>query len=244
MLDCSKNYSYYYNDTEPRTHSDNLLEVAYVGITVFLSILGLCFNACAVTIIIKGSKFGKSIRIQLINMAVADILCSLAAIVSGISDSLEGLPVSYVVQFQKAQQFTMPVLYIASLLSNTVISMERFVAVYFPLKMREYRRRHVITVIVIIWVLSVVVNLQLLLKKDAIVYHPVNIRLACTLKRKPPLSVVRVASYVIVICLPVVIIVTCYTLIGVKLARRTVIGVKRGNRQSSVNTQVRELIDY
>ena len=241
MINQSDNYSYYYyNETEPRTHLNNSLDLVYTVLTFILAIVGLFFNACTITIIIRGDNFGKGIKIQLMNLAVADVLCSLASVTAEISDSVEGLPMLHKLNFCRMLQMLNPIVFLGSLLSNTAISLERFVAVYFPLKMREYRRRHVITVIATVWVLSVLINLQWLLTNDIYVHHYANPEFACISQNYLPPTKLRIASYAGFVCLPVLIIVTCYTLICIKLKRRKVIGEQHRSSHSSVNIQVRK----
>ena len=234
MVNQSENYScyYYYNDTEPRTHCYNLLETAYVASTLSVATLGLFFNVCAITIITKGKRFGKSIKTQLINLTVADMLCSVVSIVSKVFTGLKGLSA---VQFWIALEFLVSFVFLASLLSNTAISLERFVAVYFPLKMREYRRKHVTIVVVTIWTLSAVTNALWFLKGEGTpefkcYYYQYD---------APPTGI-RLVLYGVIVCCPVIIMITCYTLICIKLKRRKVIGERRWRKQSRVNIQVRE----
>ena len=244
MINQSDNYSYYYyNETEPRTHLNNSLDLVYTVLTFILAIVGLFFNACTITIIIRGDNFGKGIKIQLMNLAVADVLCSLASVTAEISDSVEGLPMLHKLNFCRMLQMLNPIVFLGSLLSNTAISLERFVAVYFPLKMKEYRRRHVITVTVAVWILPVLMNLQRLFTSDVYFrdyFSPDEF--ACLSEIYLPPSTVRIALYVGFVCLPVLIIITCYTLICIKLKRRKVIGEQHRSNHSSVNIQVNKTL--
>ena len=231
-------FYYYYEGVEPRTQLTPV-EIIYVVFTILPAVLGLCFNSIAIRIILKKCKFGKGIRMQLMNMAVADILCSIATLVSGIVEGISVLPIPYILEFCGSLVFVNSTLFQASLLSNTAICLERFVAVYFPLKMKEYRRRHVITVIIAIWILSVVTNIQWAVdvKVHADPYY--NPEYACTTLIYLAPTEVQLTSNVVFYCLPVLIIVTFYTLISIKLIRRKGVGERHVQSHSTVNTRVR-----
>ena len=237
MINQSDNYSYYYyNQTEPKMYMRNSLDLVFAVLAIILSILGLFLNACTIAIIIRGDNFGKGIKIQLINLAVADILCSLATVALKASNCLEGFLL--MLQLCRVLELFNPLVFLARLISNTAISLERFVAVYFPLKMREYRRRHVITVIIAIWMISALLKIFWSLTNNVYVHHYANPELPCMSKIYLPPTKGRIASYVGFVCLPVLIIVTCYTLICIKLKRRKVIGEQHRSNYSSVNIQV------
>lgn len=242
MINQSENYSYYYY-SEIVTGADlsMSLDALYNAFIIFLAILGIFFNACTIAIITKGTKFGKGIQIQLINLAVADILCSLVALVTKISDSIEGVPISLILQFCEVLHLLIPLVFQASLLSNTAISLERLVAVYFPLRMREYRQRHVIITTITIWLLAAMTNIYWLLQRSAYDdLHPA-VESKCTLRYHVMPTEIQEALYMIINCLPVTIIVASYTLIGIKLMRRKVIGEQHKSSSSHINKRVRRL---
>ena len=214
------------------------LDVIYILLTILSAVLGLCFNSLTIAIIVKGKNFGKNIKIQLTNMAVADTLCSLATLISGIAEGLSILRVPYILEFCGLLQFVNALLFHGSLMSNTAISLERFVAVYFPLKMREYRRVHVVTVVIAVWLLSFLDLAQWISDIKMFTDPQFNPERVCTAQTYLAPTDAMIASYVTCACFPVFIIVVSYTLICIKLKRRKVIGEEIRCRNSYVNIQV------
>ena len=213
-------------------------DIAYITIYGLAALVGLCLNSLTIAIIVNGIKFGKGIKIQLTNMAVADILCSIATLSSGIVEGLTVLPIPYIWEVCGLMQLVNIVFFQASLLSNTAISLERFVAVYFPLKMREYRRRHVIIITVGIWILSVLINLSYIEEFHFYADPLTNPDKFCISELYLAPSAITLVGYSICYFLPLTVIVTSYTLICIKLRRRKVVGEQQSSKDQLVNIQV------
>ena len=217
------------------------LNIANICIYVLSALLGLFLNTLTIAILLKGKKFGKGIRIQLVNLAIADTLCSLVALVYAIVEGVVVLPSfsSYsTLKVCGLLQYIMNLLFQASLMSNTAISLERFVAVYFPLKMRDYQRCHVIAVTIAIWIFALVSSLPLVYKMGLYSNPSYNPDYLCMSKLFFIPSPTNIAVYSACYFLPVAVIVTSYTLISIKLKRREVIGERTDADNQRVNIQV------
>ena len=62
-----------------RYNEMELDSIINLSIHVLFAILGICLNSLTILVLLRGSKFGKAIKIQLINLAIADLLSSLVA---------------------------------------------------------------------------------------------------------------------------------------------------------------------
>ena len=217
------------------------LNIANICIYGLSALLGLFLNTLTITILLKGKKFGKGIRIQLVNLAVTDTLCSLVALVYAIVEGVVVLPSFSGYSTLKVcgfLQYVATLLFKASLMSNTVISLERFVAVYFPLKMRDYQRRHIIAVTIAIWIFAFLSNLQLLYRVKFYSSPLYNPNYLCISKIFFSPTAMDISMYSACYFIPVAIIITCYTLISIKLKRRKIIGESHDTKDHSVNIQV------
>ena len=212
-----------------------------IGIHVVAAILGLSLNILTIIIIIKGKKFGNGIKIQLVNLAVANILCSLSALVPAIVDGLLLLPnlnIGVTIMVCDLLHYAMRVSFQASLTSSTSISLERFVAVYRPIKIREYRCRHIVLTTITIWILSIAVNIQLLFKQDFYSDYAEDSNQTCIFELYVKHSPFDYISDLVGFFLPLITIVTSYLLICIRLKRRKVIGEQPESSKQQANHQV------
>ena len=211
---------------EPRIFLSSL-DIAYISIYGLSALLGLFLNTLTITILLKGKKFGKGIRIQLVNLAVADTLSSLVVFIFAIFEGLLAVPninVYVILDVCGILHYFLNFQFQASLMSNTAISLERFVAVYFPLKIREYRRRHVIAVTIAIWILTFVVDMPWIFEIELHADPSFNKNHFCTSELFLEPVELDLIIYSTCYFFPLTIIVTSYTLICIKLKRRRQIG--------------------
>ncbi|XP_067930273.1 blue-sensitive opsin-like [Watersipora subatra] len=128
---------------------------------ILFGFLGVVLNLMAISVVAKGKKF-KRLKIQLVNLAIAELLSSLT--VPGSSAILEFANIPYLdsVSLCKVHQFIGYTVYQVSFLCQAVIAAEKFVAVYFPLRMIRYEKRHIIVVTIFTWLLGAIANIDTL----------------------------------------------------------------------------------
>jgi hypothetical protein len=90
------------------------------------------------------------VKIQLINLAIADMLAAVVLFIPAISFLLD-INFQWNISLCILFRFVNGLPLFASILSSTAISLERFVIVYFPLKASGYTKTYKYVVVVIIW---------------------------------------------------------------------------------------------
>ena len=193
---------------------DYATETAYI----LMSILGVFLNSLTICVVVFGQNVSKEIKIQLINLAVADLL--MAITLPGLVMTLllhldfpdNSILCASIMAIGKAATY-------ASIFCNTAMSVERFFIIYFPLRAARYTRRHKFIVVAAIWLIACLPEIETLLYSRIVEEDGV---LACI--RFPPLydTNVELFSWMMMLkhLLPVVIIVVMYALIFVKVCRR------------------------
>ncbi|XP_067942590.1 rhodopsin-like [Watersipora subatra] len=135
------------------------------GILIMQSTLGVVLNIITILAISFGKKTGRKVKLQLINLAVADCLMALF-VVPGYT-YVDQLFLSTSLQC-KLYFFTYQVTVHAGLNCNAVISIERAFIVLFPLYEKRYRKVHKICVIVFIWLCTTLAEIEQLLDQELI----------------------------------------------------------------------------
>ena len=188
-----------------------------VGIVfTFMGFLGVIFNPLTICIIALGQHMSKKIKIQLINMAVADLLNS---IIRPTVNILNLVNFSFPLNLNLCR-FTYFIGTIVSLvppLCRLTISLERFALVYFPIKTRRsYRKVHKYLVVIAIWMCSVV--LGSIVAYDSKVTD-IKYKVICGPNPDEGFLSLdgRDLLYALAFVVPTVIIVTFYMLVFVKL---------------------------
>lgn len=219
-------------------------DVTQLAILGAFSLLGASLNIATITIIARGRNFGRGMKLQLMNLAVADLMSSLilpgSSVVKGISS------LSSVIDYGilcRMQSYLVSVIFFSSLLFNTIISLERFVAVYFPLKMLNYRRVYATGLIVIAWLCSLALNSSVLLDFDPEVYSPelADNEVVCMAVNTLLVGkqhTVWLATFAIRCLVPSITILVAYRAICVKLVRRKQVGEKHQYYNNAISKQV------
>lgn len=105
-------------------------------------VLGVTLNLATIAVLFGGTNVGQGVRIQLTNLAVADMLFAITFSIP----ELVYTPFTDAVLYEMASFFS-----IISLCCNAGISLERFIVVYFPLRARGYTTRHKLLVVGGVW---------------------------------------------------------------------------------------------
>ena len=215
-----------------------------VNLTIhgLLGALGIILNTTVIVIIISGCRFGKGMKIQLMNLAIADFLSAAMTPTSGYIGGIITQPYPGNFMLCEVHQYINSVVFYTSLLCSAEISIERFVAVYFPLKILKYRTMYIILVSVLVWTLALITQMDSLLLADADRTllnntRTENCRTGKFMTEHDKYGLWRylaVARFLI----PVIIIVTSYILICVKLVIRKRVGEKHQFNEKTINKQV------
>ena len=205
------------------------------GTLILQSTLGVVLNIITILAISFGKKTGKKVKMQLINLAVADCLMALF-VVPGYS-YVDELSLSTSLQC-KLFFFTYYALSHAGLICNSVISIERAFIVLFPLQEKFYRKLHRIYVIVFIWLCTTLPEIEELLYQELIVVH-VNgySSFICT---RANLTQKQISVWLLWYLVPVSVILISYTAIFLKLflRRRSSITQNASTKQQASYQQV------
>ena len=117
-----------------------------------IAIVGLILNLSTIFIISLGKNVSQEVKIQLVNLAIADLLMS---IFDPLKNSLLLFPdLSFLgnLSLCRFYIFLKQAAHNGSLFCNAALSLERFVIIFFPFKASKYSKSHKFIVIAIIWI--------------------------------------------------------------------------------------------
>ena len=192
------------------------------SVYMLITLLGLGLNSLTIFIVGLGNNIGKEFKIQLINLAVADIvLAVLDPAYTAIHVLRLPFPESPILC--KILCFAGNAANYTSLLCNAAICLERFVIIFFPFKASQYTKRHKLLVIAAVWIAGALPG------SGSLIYA--NIKQSrnsfrCQDKPIPDRSldpILRTLKYVT----PAFLIVSVYTMVFVKLCFQKSNGMKR-----------------
>lgn len=181
----------------------------FVVIYLLESVLGITFNVLTILIIKYGKHVGKAIHLQLINLAVADILISIVIPLT----NMFHFPIIPRIIFPNSVIFCKIFMLVSSgtlstaLFWSVVISVERFVAIYFPFKVLGRQRKHKIMLIVAVWMCSYIASI------DTLIFGEISVRNGepyCKTNLTNTAKAWRIAFKTFI---PVIIIITMYVLL-------------------------------
>ena len=204
--------------------------------------IGSILNGFTIAVIVKGKHFGQNIRLQLLNISVIDLLCCMVTPTTIVLGAVTTIPYPNSNTLCQLQQYLTYSLFYVSLLVNAAIAIEKFIAVYFPLTILKYERRHIVSVIILAWTLAFLLHIDVAI--DSLVYpNPdANHTLACLYsssfvtpsKGDYQLFTMKTALKYLV---PSFTILTAYILIAIKLKQKKEVGDNTFNRKT-INRQV------
>ena len=204
--------------------------------------IGSILNGFTIAVIVKGKHFGQNIRLQLLNISVIDLLCCMVTPTTIVLGAVTTIPYPNSNTLCQLQQYLTFSLFYVSLLVNAAIAIEKFIAVYFPLTILKYERRHIVSVIILAWTLAFLLHIDVAI--DSLVYpNPyTGNTLSClysssfvnSSKREHQLFTLKGTIKYLV---PSFIILTAYILIAIKLRQKKEVGDNTFNR-NTVNRQV------
>lgn len=133
----------------------------YIIFTVFLSfsLIGIVLNIGTIYIIQYGRNIGREIKLQLTNLAVADLLFALLVPVLAAFQVLN-FPFMDSAILCHIERFVVLTITSACPSWNLVISLERFVIIFFPFKAAHYTRKYKIIVAITAWVVGCLLHID------------------------------------------------------------------------------------
>ena len=235
-------------------YNNNSWEQAVLGTrlaAVYLSelVLGVLLNTLLICVVKLGSNTSKEVHIQLINLAIADMLfgattCAMAIVGQNLT------PYSLYPQneqFCTFVVFTYSSLMWSSSLWRLAISIERFAIIYFPLKARFYTFKKKLAVTITVWTCCLSLGIYGATKSTMFETEyfgfwegPVKL-MQCSEDSVLPGTIIYTA---ILSLLPFLVIIIMYALIALKLCRRTNIGDTERTNSSPQTTQVRNWLFF
>lgn len=189
-----------------------------------IALLGITLNSLTIAVLCNGRTTSRQSHFQLINLAVADLLSALIypAVLVMVNLYLPFHASSFWCTLLMSVNTTV---FYASPLWNVTMSIEKFIAVYTPLHMLMYQRRHKVCVAVLVWTLAAVSQMDTFMYARTMKFFNGTLPLCVILN---PIAYTDTTLYDSILALryviPATIIVTMYALIGFKLLLKEKIG--------------------
>ena len=182
----------------------------------FVIIFGVTLNIFTILVLLFGDKNSPEMRVQLVNLAVADLAMSL---VEPQTFRFHRLGLDVAMPMCSFGGFLQYATFTLSTLCNMAISIDRFIAVFFPLKVQDITYAHKVGAALVLWILTVAVDFGTVFNCkmweifdyewcfcSAVVYDSSDISTG-------NLHLIRFLKYAI----PAFVIVLMYTLIGIRI---------------------------
>ena len=146
----------------PSRQGEYELKHYIVGVSYgIMGILGIVFNIITIYVLQKGKNSSKEVRVQLTNLAIADLLTSVLSPLHSIYGVIR-IPYPKSLLFCRLEAFFSYFTLNISPLWNACLSVERLVIVYFPFKIKRYTRRKKKIIAVAVWAIAFLVELEYL----------------------------------------------------------------------------------
>ena len=196
------------------THIESMIFAAHCWLT---GIGGCLLNILTILVLAIGKHNSGEMRVQLINLALSDTLMSmvLPSVYYHHHFAL-GVDIAMCKYAGFAQYSTVTL----STLCNTAISIDRFIAVYYPLKVYHYTNMHKVLTAVVIWIVAISVDIGPLFNCDNFAIYDFAWCFCSPTRYKTSLGtandqIIRVSKFAI----PALVIVFLYILIGARISK-------------------------
>ncbi|XP_077999641.1 QRFP-like peptide receptor [Glandiceps talaboti] len=235
------------NDTyTPHERGPLTIVVVKIVLVALSSVVTLVGNTIILLIIARNKKMWNSTNYYIANLAVCDLCVAAFVEWTSLVHHLNGYwPFGrFLCTFCLTIQ---GVLVICSILTLTVIAGDRFFAIIFPLKWRETKARTCIIAIVIVWGVSVCINIPLLIVVEYEEWRndDINITFEICWENWMPMSArndYTIALFVFTYILPLIIMLFAYGSIGRKLWTKKRPSTKRKDSTSNMDRAKRKVI--
>ncbi|KAM3877745.1 neuromedin-U receptor 1 [Diretmus argenteus] len=200
--------------------SPYFLPVTLVYLLIFLT--GLSGNLLTCAVIAKHKKMRNPTNLYLLSLAVSDLLVLLFGMPLEIYDLWQNYPFPFGEGGCYFKTFLFETVCFASILNVTALSVERYMAVVYPLKTRYlFTNQHARRVITIVWVVSMscaIPNTSL----HGIFYLPERMEESAMCTVIKPLWIYNLVMQITTVCfyfVPMMVISVLYLVMGVHLGR-------------------------
>lgn len=239
LFDTAKNEVYHSsgNETinafvEHQFLTEDRLFIAYCWLAV---IGGLLLNLLTILVLTLGKKNSSEMRVQLVNLAIADCFMALVEpqVFLAHRENIS-VPIALCKFAGFAQYCTLTI----STLCNTAISVDRFTAVYYPIKFQLYKTHHKILTALAIWVIAIGIDLGTLINCYIWVIYEFEwcfcspVRYTSQAYSMITEQIIRFSKYGV----PAFVIMLMYLLVGAKIIRWKRANTSETRRQKKVRS--------
>lgn len=201
-------------------------DTAWTVFAILCIASGFVLNALTIIVFVKGKRVPKWIKLLLINLAVADMCYSVVLPIKIMDYRLDRSLITTIMPCRIINYLYYVVLTVGPF-CNLAVSLERLVIVYLPLKPLSAKAKSIIAVGV--WVLALTSELGILVNTEMV--HITDGDVYCSAVRSAyQQDECTLNTYVfmkILNILPIVLTISCYVLLAVKVSRRQQIGETR-----------------
>ena len=187
----------------------------WLGAYLIMAFLGFVLNLLVILAIGFGNNVNKEVKTQMINLSIADLIMAIFESVYLILNTF-GLSFPNSLALCKVYLYLRRISNYVGLLISLVISIERFVIVFFPFKVAQYTQTHKFLAMTFAWICSAIIAIDRAVDGDILLqgatYH-------CLAYRSTILSQIEIIWLIgIEYLVPSVIIITLYTLAFIKIS--------------------------
>ena len=201
-------YEYFYNPFKE--------DYVWLGACILMGLIGFVLNVFVLLVVSYGDNISKEVKIQVINLAIADILMSVLETVTEAIYYLN-LPFPNNIALCKIYRFVRRIAAYISLLICTVISVERFVIFFFPFKVSRYTKTRKCVAMAVTWACATLVAIRPVVDAEVVLNGPD--RYKCVVYYSLILTEVgNIWLVSLQYIVPSLVIITLYTLIFIKMS--------------------------
>lgn len=222
------------------------LKIGMTSAYAVIFIIALFGNSFGLFLVFKRSSSSRVTNLFIANMAVADLLLTLTLMPYQVAFFYRGAvwPGGAIGTITcKALFYVMPVSIAATVLTMLIISIDRFYAVFFPLRVKLFRKPRFLSAI--IWILSLVLMTPYAFYSDVDFDIRQNAYLCSQFSSKADQYVVKIFQiclFVVLYALPLFIMAVLYVLICRKLWLRKIPGNLSSSNQAVMEMSKRKVI--
>ncbi|KAG1655954.1 RYamide receptor [Nymphon striatum] len=207
------------------------LQTFLITLYSFTAIFSFAGNITVICVMIGGRRSSRDLRYLLTNLALSDIMMAIFCIPFTYTEVLLNRWI-FSIKFCPIVQFLQHCTVTSSVYTLTVIGIDRFYAVMYPLKV-SWIRSHTILVIFGIWLMSAAFSVYVLISTKV---EPFDwggrMYYQCI---ESDSKAFAIAAFLLAFFIPLIILAFCYTIIAIKLYRRNAPGnvdAQRDQRQN------------
>ncbi|XP_018299796.1 SIFamide receptor [Mycetomoellerius zeteki] len=222
LFNASKNLSVIEHASDRFYRHSMAMSAVYCVAYVVVFVVGLIGNSCVIAVVYRSPRMRTVTNFFIVNLAVADVLvivfCLPATLMSNIF-------VPWILGWFmcKAVAYIQGVSVAASVYSLVAVSLDRFLAIWWPLKCQITKRRARM-IIVVIWFIALTMTSPWLLFFDLVSIYDDDPDLRFCLEKWPHPKdgslFFLIGNLILCYVLPMILISLCYILIWIKVWRR------------------------